>query len=122
MAHLWISHEMPRPGIGSQSQWLLVGSRGMIESDSYGKVRVTREGAWEQAFEMPWFDLNADVYSPIRLKGFAAQVQDLVDAIAEDREPVVTGADGRAAVELVEATARSSQTGEAVRLPLAPAG
>jgi predicted dehydrogenase len=122
MAHLWISHEMPAPGIGSQSQWILVGSKGIIESDSYGKVRVTRDGAWEQVFEMPWFDLNADVYSPIRLKGFAAQVQDLVDAVAQDREPIVTGADGRAAVELVEATARSSQTGEAVRLPLAPAG
>jgi predicted dehydrogenase len=122
MAQLWISHEMPRPGIGSQSQWLLVGSTGIIESDSYGKVRVTREGAWEPVFEMPWFDLNADVYSPIRLKGFAAQVQDLVDAVAEDREPIVTGEDGRAAVELVEATARSSATGEAVRLPLTVAG
>jgi predicted dehydrogenase len=122
MAQLWISHEMPKPGIGSQSQWILVGSSGIIDSDSYGKVRVTRDGAWEQVFEMPWFDLNADVYSPIRLKGFAAQVQDLVDAVAQNREPIVTGEDGRAAVELVEATWHSSQTGEAVRLPLAGRG
>jgi predicted dehydrogenase len=118
MAHLWISHEMPAPGIGSQSQWILVGSTGIIDSDSYGKVKITRGGAWEQVFEMPWFDLNADVYSPIRLEGFAAQVQDLVDAVTHDREPIVTGQDGRAAVELVEATWRSSQTDEAVRLPL----
>jgi predicted dehydrogenase len=116
MCHLWISHEMPAPGIGSQSQWILVGSTGIIDSDSYGRVRVTREGQWQEAYEMPWFDLNADVYSPIRLKAFAAQVQDWVGAITEDREPIVTGEDGRAAVQLVEATWRSSQTGEAVHL------
>jgi hypothetical protein len=32
--------------------------------------------------------------------------------------PGVGGLDGRAAVELVEASSRSSETGESVRLPL----
>ena len=44
------------------------------------------------------------------------QDQDFLDAIAEGREPAVTGADGRAAIAMVEAAERSSRTGQAVRL------
>jgi predicted dehydrogenase len=118
MAQIWISFEMPSPNIGSQSQWLFVGSDGMIESDSYGKARLGRDGGWELVDEMPYFDLNADVHSPIRLAAFAAQVQDFAEAILGGRAPGVGGLDGRAAVELVQASARSSETGAAVRLPL----
>ena len=118
MAQVWISFEMPSPDIGSQSQWLFVGSNGMIEADSYGKARLGRDGGWELVDEMPYFDLNADVHSPIRLAAFAAQVQDFAEAIESGREPGVGGLDGRAAVELVQATARASETRSAVRLPL----
>lgn len=118
MVQVWISFEMPSPNIGSQSQWLFVGSTGMIEADSYGKARLGRDGAWEQVDEMPWFDLNADIYSPVRLKAFAAQVQDFAEAIRDGRAPSIGGADGRAAVELVEASARSSELGTSVALPL----
>lgn len=119
IAQVWISMEMPAPGIGSQSQWTLVGSEGIIESDSYGKVRLGKGDGWEQVFEMPPFGLNADVYSPIRLKAFAAQVQDFAEAIRDRRPPAIPGEEGRAAVEVVEAADLSSQTGDSVRLPLA---
>ncbi len=119
IAQVWISLEMPEPGIGSQSQWTLVGSEGIIESDSYGKVRLGTGEGWEQVFEMPPFGLNADVYSPIRLKAFAAQVQDFAEAIRDGRPPAIPGEEGRAAVEVVEAADISSQTGDSVRLPLA---
>ena len=119
MCQLWISFEMPSPGYGSQSQWLFVGSDGMIEADAYGRARLGRDGDWTQVDEMPWFDLNADVLSPIRLAAFAAQVQDFAEAIRDGRDPRVGGMDGRAAVELVEASARSSALGASVALPLA---
>jgi UDP-N-acetyl-2-amino-2-deoxyglucuronate dehydrogenase len=118
MAQVWISFEMPKPGLGSQSQWLFVGSEGMIESDSYGKVRLGRGDAWEDVFEMPPFGLNSDTISPIRLKAFAAQVEDFAQAVRDGRAPVQPPETGRAAVELVEASQRSSDTGEAVRLPV----
>ena len=121
MAQVWISMEMPSPGIGSQSQWLFVGSDGIVESDSYGKVRLGRGEGWEDVYEMPPFGLNSDTISPVRLKAFAAQVEDFAHAIREGRQPKTPASEGRKAVELVEATARSSETGEAVRLPLAPA-
>jgi len=121
MAQVLISFEMPSPGLGSQSQWTLIGSEGIIESDSYGKVRLGREDGWQEVFEMPRFGLNDDVYSPIRLEAFAAQTQAFALAVRagiDSATPALQGADGRAAVEIVEAAARSSESGEAVRLPL----
>ncbi len=118
MAQLWISFEMPSPAVLSQSHWLFVGSSGTIEADAYGVARIGRDGAWRQVAEMPWFDKDRDILSPVRLAAFAAQVQDLAAAIESGRAPQVGGRDGRAAVELVEAGARSSRNGEAVALPL----
>jgi predicted dehydrogenase len=118
LAQVLISMEMPAPGLGSQSQWTLIGSDGIIESDSYGKVRLGRGEAWELAYEMPPFALNADVYSPVRLEAFATQVEGFAAAI-ETGGHGLAGEDGRAAVEVVEAAARSSASGDAVRLPLA---
>ena len=119
MVQLWISFEIPSPTIGSQSQWLFIGSEGSIEADAYGSARLGRDGSWEQVDEMPWFDKDKDVYSPVRLAAFAAQVQDLARAVLDGRAPTVGGAEARAAVELVEACARSSETGVSVVLPLA---
>src|SRR6185295_906373 len=61
IAQLLVSMELPEPGLGSQSQWTLIGSDGIIESDSYGKVRLGRADGWEDIYEMPSFALNADV-------------------------------------------------------------
>lgn len=126
MAQVLISHEMPDPGLGSQSQWTLIGSEGIIDSDSYGKVRLGRGvDGWEDVYEMPSFALNADVYSPVRLAAFAAQTQAFALAVkagtAASASPALTGADGRAAVEIVEAAARSSASGTSIRLPIAAA-
>ena len=46
------------------------------------------------------------------------QIQDFLRAIVEDREPAVTGAEGRKAVEIILAIYQSARTGEPVRLPL----
>ena len=67
---------------------------------------------------MPPFGLNSDTISPVRLRAFSKQVEDFAQAIRDGRAPEVGAENGRAAVELVEATARSSETGQAVHLPL----
>jgi predicted dehydrogenase len=51
-------------------------------------------------------------------EAFAAELQDFLDSVREGRPPFATGRDGRAAVELVEAANRSSETGAVVPLPL----
>lgn len=49
----------------------------------------------------------------------ALQIQDFLDAIIQDREPAVTGAEARKSLEIILAVYHSSRTGSAVRLPLA---
>jgi len=55
----------------------------------------------------------------IGLRGHAIQLQDLVDAIREDRAPMVTGRDARDAVEIILGVYRSARTGQPVTFPLA---
>jgi myo-inositol 2-dehydrogenase/D-chiro-inositol 1-dehydrogenase len=119
MAQIWLTFELPAPGLLPADNYLIVGSKAMIELETFGKVKVGRGDTWEVVAEQPQFDFIKDPMSPKRLKGFAAQVKDFVAAIVEDRDPVVTGEMGRAAVEMVEAADISASTGEAVPLPLA---
>jgi predicted dehydrogenase len=118
LVQVWLTYEIPRPGLGSAMQLLITGSDGMIELDSYGKVRLgTPAGGWETVFEQPPFDpLNAD--DPVRLGAYADQLRDLVAAIREGRDPLVSGREGVRTTELLEAAERSAATGEAVELPL----
>jgi predicted dehydrogenase len=52
-------------------------------------------------------------------RAHAVQIQDLLDAVREDREPNFNGREARRAVELILAIYRSSERGEVVSLPLA---
>ena len=53
---------------------------------------------------------------PARLEAFYTQTQSFIDDILDGRTPTVSGEDGCAAVEIVEAARRSSQSGQAVVL------
>lgn len=46
------------------------------------------------------------------------QIEDFLEAVADGRPPLVTGEDGRATVELIQAIYRSADSGLPVRLPL----
>ena len=46
------------------------------------------------------------------------QLQDFVNAVADNRKPLVTGEDGLKSAELIEAIYRSSRSGMPVKLPL----
>jgi UDP-N-acetyl-2-amino-2-deoxyglucuronate dehydrogenase len=52
------------------------------------------------------------------VRAHAAEIQDLIDAIREDRDPKLDGREARRAVELILAIYRSSETGEVADLPL----
>jgi predicted dehydrogenase len=52
--------------------------------------------------------------------GYLRQYGDFIDAVRTGRQPVVTGQDGRNAVEIITAAYESSQTGRAVSLEGAP--
>jgi UDP-N-acetyl-2-amino-2-deoxyglucuronate dehydrogenase len=115
----WMSFELPAPGFpDSMIRTEVVGSKGLITLDPYGKVEAAIDGRWEQVWEQPTIDYLQSYLNPVRLEAFAAELQDFIDSVRDHRPPFATGQDGRAAVELVEAANVSSETGEAVRLPL----
>lgn len=118
MVQMIMSYEVPEPGLVPNDKTRIIGSTGIIDADHYGKVQLGTAAGWEVAAEQVAFDFLGDYLDPNRLKGFAAQVEDFAGAIRENREPVVTGRDGRAAVEMVEAADRSAASGEAVAIPL----
>jgi predicted dehydrogenase len=54
----------------------------------------------------------------IEVASHAAQLADLLAAVAEGREPAVSGQAGRDTLEIVCAVYESARTGRAVRLPV----
>jgi UDP-N-acetylglucosamine 3-dehydrogenase len=73
--------------------------------------------------EKPYHDLVlADETRTDYLPWWRADIPMLLDefitAVEEDREPAITGADGRAALEITIAAYRSAETGKPVSLPL----
>jgi predicted dehydrogenase len=118
LVHLLMSYELPEPGLLPSDWTRVIGSEGIIEADHYGQVRLGTRDGWRVVAEQVPFNFLGDYLDPNRLAGFAAQVEDFATAIRDDREPVVGGRDGRAAVEMVEAADRSAAEGRAVVLPL----
>ncbi len=118
LAEVLMTYELPEPGIFPADVTYIVGTKGMIDCDQYGAVRYTTGGAWTLYQEQPAFDFLKDYLDPNRLLGFSAQVQDFCRAILDDREPAVTGWDGRQSVAMAIAADLSAATGDAVRLPL----
>jgi UDP-N-acetyl-2-amino-2-deoxyglucuronate dehydrogenase len=74
----------------------------------------THSNQWNPMLETASRGIGHRVYGGAHYE----QLADFVDAVLHDREPMVTGADSRYALELVLAVYRSQETGETVRLPL----
>jgi predicted dehydrogenase len=118
MVQIWLTYELPEPTLGSAMQLLITGSKGIIELDAYGTVRLgTPDGGWETVFEQTPFDpLDAD--DPIRLQAYASQLRDLMRAMADGSDPFVSGRQGALTTSMLEAAEQSAASGESVRLPL----
>lgn len=117
MAQVWMSYDMPSPGLGSALQFELVGDAGIIQLDSYGEVRLGVGDQWSVAYQMPAFD-PTDPSDPIRLGAYGLQLQDVVDAVVERRSPMVDGRGGGATVAMIDAAELSADTGTGVLIDL----
>jgi predicted dehydrogenase len=119
ICQLWMSHELPPPGMPDfRSNMTLVGDKGIIDMDGYGKLNLGKGDKWETVWTMPPIDYINKPLDPVRLEAFYTQVQTFIDDVLDGRPPTVSGLDGRAAVEGVIAAKLSSETGKAVDLPL----
>jgi predicted dehydrogenase len=117
-ADIWLTYEIPQPGLGSALQFQIVGSAGVIEFDSYGEVRLGDASGWRTVYQQPEFD-PTDPMNPVRLQAYGDELADVIAAIREGREPQMNGTEGRITIEMVEAGERAIKSGRAVPLPLA---
>jgi predicted dehydrogenase len=119
VAQQWTSHEVPAQSLtDSQHRYVVVGETGALEIDGYGKLLLSTPAGTELVWEQPSFDFVNRPLDPVRLEAFYMQIQTFIDDVQDGRPPTVSGAEGRAAVEIVEAARRSSETGQAIELPL----
>lgn len=95
------------------------GDRGTIMVEGEKIVKWVVPGEPEPSFSGEGAGNAATDPKAIGMQGHIIQLQDFVDAIREDRDPMVTGEEGRAAVEIILAVYESARSGQPVKLPLA---
>jgi UDP-N-acetyl-2-amino-2-deoxyglucuronate dehydrogenase len=120
IATLWSSWEIAAPAFPhTSSHALIAGTEGNLDLDAYGELRLGRDGKWSVVAIQPPIDWAGEgALSGVRMEAYRRQHQEFIDAVRENREPSVTGEDGRAAVEVAEAAYRSAAEERIVRLPL----
>jgi predicted dehydrogenase len=117
MAQVWMSYEIPSPGLGSYMQYLLVGENGMAEFDR-DNLRIGRGDSWHDALRLEPWNWLVDPMAPRRIAMTSKQVDQFARAIAYGETPDISGEDGRAAIEMVEAALLSGRTDQAIRIPI----
>ena len=115
------------PGIATAVQ--LFGENGSIISDN-NKLKVWKmrgeskeaENEEEEKMLKAYGSLKAESGSAdpssITKAGHLIQIEDMVKAVKEGTEPIITGEDGRYSVEIIQAIYESARTGKEVKLPL----
>ena len=119
MAHMWITTELPPPSIpSSEVRFQIIGRDAMLDLENFEFLDLGKGDKWERIETPERFDYLKEPKSPIRLYPHIGVIQDFVDSIREDRLPAVTGEDGLAAIELIDAVRRSSETKQSVEMNL----
>jgi predicted dehydrogenase len=115
---LWSSGEMPPPSFARREfSAMIVGDKGLMDLDAYGELLINTSGKWEVAAKQEPVDWAGKGFlDPVRLQSFTRHAQGFIDAIRENRQPPVTGWDGRQAVAAALATYESSKTGKEIVL------
>ncbi|TAK21295.1 MAG: Gfo/Idh/MocA family oxidoreductase [Chloroflexota bacterium] len=94
------------PRDAGQCDATFVGSEGVLRVETWRGLGYARIGEAWKAIALPEGGLN----------GFDAEIAEFLSAIREKRAPSVTGEDGRAALELIQAIYRSARSGTSIDL------
>ncbi|MBX3029013.1 MAG: Gfo/Idh/MocA family oxidoreductase [Chloroflexi bacterium] len=113
----FLSYEIPPPGLGSGSntQYQVIGARGILEWD-LDRIRLGDASGWQVVDEQPTWTDPWQPHHPRRIGNTARQVQAVVDALRTGSTPPVSGEDGRAAIVMASAASRAAATGMTVHL------
>jgi len=115
---LWSSGELPPPSFPRREfSAMIVGDKGLLDLDAYGELLINVGGKWEAVEKQPPVDWAGKGFlDPVRLQSFTRHAQGFIDAIRENRQPPVTGHDGRQAVAAALAAYESARTGREIKL------
>jgi predicted dehydrogenase len=118
MATLWASWSIASPAFPhTNSRALIAGTDGNLDLDAYGELRLGRGKEWTLAALQPPIDwAGQGALSPVRMEAYRRQHQEFIDAVLEERQPSVTGEDGRAAVAVAQAAYQSAAEERVIRL------
>ncbi len=115
---LWSSGQMPKPSF-PRADFLcwVVGEKGLIDLDAYGELRVATDGQWQVAETQEPIDWKGKGFlDAVRLESYTKHCRDFFDAMLNDRQPPITGWDGRQAVAAILAAYESSKSGKEIVL------
>ncbi len=113
LSNVWSSVEMIPPGFPNSSfRSLVVGEKGLLDVDGYGKLRILENSQnWKTLFIQPPIDWRGNgMFSVERLGSFSMQNQQFVESIINNSEPSVTGYDGMRAVAIALDIYRAADT------------
>jgi len=119
LANLFMSYEIPGSAATERAHYTAIGTDAVVDIHAYGAVDLLRGDARDRVYRDERFtDANTtwDEHAPYFRRGFAAQVEDLVAAIEDDRPPTIDGGDGLAAVAMATGAIRSWREDVVVRL------
>lgn len=74
----------------------------------------------EKLIEKREISTGASDPGAISLTAHKAQIKDMIEAVKKEREPAVTGEEGRKVLEIILAIYKSARTNKGVKLPLSP--
>ncbi len=118
-AYLFASFQVPTPGFPRMGYaFRLLCEKGLADIDAYGEARVSIDGGdWEVLTTQPPIDWQGKGFlDPVRLESYTLHIKDFLNSIREDRDPDITGWDGRQAVAAALAAYESSRTGQEIVL------
>jgi len=79
------------------------------------KDLISAESVWNVGQKYQWFDVKVEEEER---NSHQAIIEDFAEAILFDRKPLVSGEEGRVAIEIVNAIILSSFEGRAISLPM----
>ncbi len=121
IAQILLCYEIGPSGFGTQrnNQYQVVGTEGSIFWD-LDRIELLTGARNAEVWELPsWTLPDFKPRDPRRIGNSARQVEEFAVALRTGGALAITGADGRAAIEMTQAARLSARTGLAVSLPLA---